>query len=142
MGYSERGVYVGDGVPATADRVFSADEVNAALELAGSADRFRRLESGWSPVYWWELGECHRIAALALGVLPEGWETHHASAAVYVLDSAKFEQWVMTVSAESGQIYAPQWYWPEAVRNGQAEIACRLLAAHVELDRLRTGGVK
>lgn len=127
----------------SADRVFSVEEVNAALQLAGSADRFNRLEAGLSPVYWWELGERHRIAALALGVLPVGWERSGVEGVLYEIPNAArgpLDRYCDAAVSDDGDVWFED--WPEAVRSGQAEIACRLLAAHVELERLRAGGVK
>lgn len=83
------------------------------------------------------------VFRLALGSLPNGWERHHASDSIFMLYSKAHDQCVITATAVGGHIaiYSPPWYWPEAVRSGQYEIAGRLLAAHLELE-LRKGGAK
>lgn len=120
------------------ERIFTAEEVNAALGWNWSGISVTESEI----VAWWEshwLDEPFHIAALHLGVLPEGWERHHASDSIFVLYSKAYDQWVITATAEGSHvaIHSPPWYWPEAVRSGQADIACRLMAAHVELERRR-----
>ena len=128
-----------------AEREFADDELIAAHDLAWGGAGWNypsrlshakeRLAVGWA---------CHltvnrRVFLLALGVLPEGWALHHASDAIYVLYSKEHDQWVVTATAEGSHvaIHSLPWYWPEAVRSGQADIACRLIAARVELERRR-----
>lgn len=97
------------------DRVFSVEEVQAGLA------RGRRL--------------------LAIGAPPDGWELVSS-------EGDSFEYWLHPGEERQckGIVYRGASRdrervefsdWPEAVRSGQAEIACRLLAAHVELERLR-----
>lgn len=139
------GMAAGAGRPEKRTGAFTDEELRKAHELAFEhpcTDHERLLDAREILLLgpWRENGDAgERRFALALGVLPEGWERHHASDSIFVLYSKAHDQWVITAAAEGGHvaIHSPPWYWPEAVRSGQAEIACRLMAAHVELERLR-----
>lgn len=125
------------------DRVFSVEEVNATLAMAGSSDQrpcFRDLTTADIRSWWTDSNDalCWDVAAIALGVLPEGWRKpgavccyEHAAAGVFVWTPSPPIHFAGKVSAND---------WTETVRSGQYEIAGRLLAAHVELERLRAGG--
>lgn len=111
---------------AMAERTFTANEVNAALGWNWSGISVTESEI----VAWWEshwLDEPFHIAALALGVLPEGWEDN----GVWYSCTTQFGY----ANPDTMQVRFDN--WPEAVRTGQAEIACRLIAAHVELERIK-----
>lgn len=156
------------------ERTFAPDEVNAALELAGpgelhpdpetaaelaeelaearAIDRAAGIVEGWHrgwthsgvESFWHDSDEKRHIVALALGVLPEGWVVHRIVRSTYMFNSREHGQEVMWVECGCNTICAKSRFWPAAVRNGHAEVACRLIAAHVELERLRArkGGEK
>lgn len=117
------------------DRVFSVEEVNAALQLASGTPTTRQLGAPSLRVWWTQADTADHVAALALGVLPDGWQWNPA------LDryEGPGDGFIPVLNPLLGPKFRD---WLEAVRSGQAEIACRLLAAHVELERLRAGGVK
>ena len=72
---------------------------------------------------------------LALGVLPDGWRKNERGSYELIRDGVVWGAvWVNRYT-----VWFAGDFWPEAVRSGQADIACRLLAAHVELERRRAG---
>lgn len=119
-----------------AERTFTTEEVNAALELAGRAGYDYQ---GWGvddwQMVWLSKNEALHIIALVLGVLPDGWRKFEridiSTQSLYANSGG-----VGIIKAGNSMfVYAPD--WPEAVRTGQAEIASRLLAARVELERIK-----
>lgn len=88
------------------------------------------------------------VFLLALGILPDGWERiergeefdHIIYRRGWKNGEARVGDVAMEVIPAAGHIDVtfPQ-EAPEAVRTGQAQIACLLLAAHVELERRRGG---
>lgn len=73
---------------------------------------------------------------LALGVLPDGWRKNERGSYELIRDGVVWGAvWVNRYT-----VWFAGDFWPEAVRSGQADIAARLLAAHVELERRRAEG--
>ena len=129
-----------------ADRTFTDEELIAAHNLAfdTGTDEERLLDAREILLLgpWRENGDAgERRFALALGVLPDGWRHLDAlgDSFEYALESG--------ADAFAGRAYRGRSLdlprvefrdWPEAVRSGQADIANRLIAAHVELERRRS----
>lgn len=129
------------------ERTFTAEEVNAALERGGSSLRYSDA-TNWSGREirrkFWKWYECppeFNIAALALGVLPDGWRKNERGSYELIRDGVVWG----AVWVNQYKVWFAGDFWPEAVRSGQADIAGRLMAAKVELERreaARKGGAE
>lgn len=113
------------------ERVFTAEEVNAALGWNWTSIPMPESEI----VEWWRLGDDRMsVAALALGVLPEGVDECDGCGDGFEYQGIGWMAY-RRGSAERPRIESDD--WSGIVRSGQADIAGRLVAARVELDRLR-----
>lgn len=120
------------------------------LAAKGELDERRDLRMNAADLAWGDCPKLHReiyakseplgwkvsnqnidgdVFRLALGSLPSGWEDN----GVWYSCTTQFGY----ANHDTMQVRFDD--WPGAVRSGQAEIAGRLLAAHVELERRKVG---